>query len=282
MEDAQPASSQEGGAAVPGHRGPASSSGACPARPTSPVDRGPPPPRSAAARAQLRLVEAYRPRALAGRLWRGLREAFVTGGVERRVTVMFTDIVGFTGLTAGDPPRAVAAFLNDHFALVTRAIEAEAGTIDKFIGDAVMAFWAESGRRKDHAARAARAALGIAGAVRRENARRIPRGAAPVRVRIGLHTGPVIAGGIGSPSRMGRTIIGETVNMAQRLEQLGKRVMTDEDEVVILVGESTAAELGGCFPLREIGPPALPHRLGPMRVFALGRSPASPAPATIA
>lgn len=189
----------------------------------------------------LRWFEIYVPRTLVQRLLRQV-EADDLQSVEREVTVMFTDIAGFTRQSEGEPASHVAEFLNRHFAMVAAAVEAEGGTVDKFIGDAVMAFWGAPEHQPDHARRAARAACAIADALRMENRARHQQGRVPIRMRIGLHSGPVTVGNIGSPGRINYTIVGDTVNIGQRLEQLGKRV-DGEAEVVILASAATAAEL---------------------------------------
>ena len=189
----------------------------------------------------LRWFEIYVPRALVQRLLRQV-EAGTLKSEEREVTVMFTDIAGFTRQSEGEPASRVAEFLNRHFAMVAAAVEAEGGTVDKFIGDAVMAFWGAPESQPDHARRAARAARAIADALRTENQARQKEGRTPIRMRIGLHSGPVTVGNIGSPGRINYTIVGDTVNIGQRLEQLGKRV-AGEAEVVILASAATAAEL---------------------------------------
>jgi len=229
--------------------------------------------RSTAARARLRRIDAFAPKHLWRRLMRSVREAFLLAVVDGEVTVMFTDIAGFTAMAAGRPAAVVADFLNDHFALVAACIEAESGVLDKFIGDGVMAYWEGSPKTPDHAIQATRAALAIADAIRRDNGRRVARGEAPVRLRIGLHSGPAVIGALGAPSRMARTVIGETVNIAQRLEQLGKAIAGADDEVTILASEAVAAALGGCFPAYVVPPLQVGHAGALLHVYALGSPP---------
>jgi class 3 adenylate cyclase len=111
--------------------------------------------------------------------------------------------------------------------------------IDKYIGDAVMAVWGGIQRMEDHADRAVRAALAIAKVIREDNQLRRAAGKPPVRVRIGLHSGPVVVGNIGAPGRVNYTVVGDTVNVAQRFEQLGKEFMKPVDEIVLLVSAGT-------------------------------------------
>jgi adenylate cyclase len=180
------------------------------------------------------------------------------------VTVLFTDIVAFTARTETMGAAATAEFLNHHFALVTACIEAENGIIDKYIGDAAMALWGALEPQADHAARAARAARAIALAIRDDNAGRMP----PVRMRIGIHSGPVVVGNIGTPTRMNYTVVGDTVNTAQRLENLAKELLPDAD-VAILLSETTARVLPREISVVPLGTHQLRGIGGAARVFAL-------------
>jgi len=188
--------------------------------------------------ASLRWFETYVPKVLVRRLIARGDPAGI-GTVERTLTIMFTDIAGFTTAAERMTPRGTADFLNRHLTLVGGCIEAEHGTVDKFIGDAVMAFWGAPEEQGDSADRACRAALAIRAAVHADNMERAARGEGIVRVRIGIHTGRVVVGNIGSPGRMNYTVVGDTVNAAQRLESLGKEVGTGDAEVTILVSGAT-------------------------------------------
>ena len=171
---------------------------------------------------------------------------------ERELTLLFTDIVGFTPLAESQPASEVAAFLNHHFALLGSCVEAEGGTIDKYIGDALMAFWGAPEPQADTAQRACRAALAMARAVAEDNERRSALGAEAVRVRIGIHTGAVVVGNIGAPGRINYTVVGDTVNTSQRLEDLGKQLDRGEP-VTILISAATATQLGGDFAIEPAG-----------------------------
>lgn len=185
----------------------------------------------------------YVPRKLVNRLLREGEEA-VSVSKQRDVTVLFTDIVGFTALSENMAAQETADLLNEHFALLARCIEAEGGVIDKFIGDAVMAIWGALKRDEDQAMHACRAVAAIKAAVAEDNAARRTRGQVPLRVRCGLHTGPVVVGNIGAPGRLNYTVVGDTVNIAQRLEQLGRDHMAPEDDVLVLAsGETVQAAM---------------------------------------
>jgi adenylate cyclase len=192
------------------------------------------------ARGALKWFGAYVPRRLVFRLME-LGEDAVRSR-KRDVTVMFSDIVEFTPQAEDLAEQETADLLNHHFALLGACIEREQGVIDKYIGDAVMAVWGGLSRMDDHADHAVRAALAIAKVIREDNATRHAAGQPVIRVRIGLHSGPVVVGNIGAPGRVNFTVVGDTVNVAQRFEQLGKEFMMDGEEIVVLVsGETLAA-----------------------------------------
>ena len=190
----------------------------------------------------LRWFETYVPR----RLVKRLMEASDGEGIPtrtREMTLMFTDIVGFTTLSESLGADETAGLLNQHFSMIAKCVEAEDGTIDKYIGDCVMAFWGAPSRQEDHAERACRAVRAIAQAVRAHNAERAQEGKPPIRMRIGLHSGKVVVGNIGAPGRVNYTVVGDPVNVANRIEQLGKEVDADTD-IIILASEATIAAAG--------------------------------------
>lgn len=223
------------------------------------------------ARGVLKWFGAYVPRRLVFRLME-LGEDAVRSR-RRDVTVMFTDIVEFTPQAEDLPVQQTADLLNHHFALLGACIDHEHGVIDKYIGDSVMAVWGGLSRMEDHADHAVRAALAIAGVMREDNALRRAAGQPPIRVRIGLHSGPVVVGNIGAPGRVNFTVVGDTVNIAQRFEQLGKDFMSAGEEIVVLASGSTMAAVKDRGAL-GIGPvePVLRHVKGhelPVAVYRL-------------
>lgn len=215
----------------------------------------------------LKWFETYLPRKLVSRLISS-GEFTEPPSEERTVTVLFTDIVGFSSFAEGKSARDVAAFLNHHFTLVGECIEDEEGTIDKYIGDSVMAFWGAPTAQPDQALRACRAALRMAETVHADNATRTAEGGQPVRMRIGIHTGRAIVGNIGSSDRLNYTLVGDGVNIAQRLEQLGKEV-GPERETVVLISETTADGLPPDMRLKDEGSWELRGRDAPLRVLQL-------------
>lgn len=216
----------------------------------------------------LRWFEIYVPR----RLVKRLMDASQTDGFpprNREVTVMFTDIPGFTTLSEDKDAGEISEMLNAHFSLIARCVEAEDGTIDKYIGDSVMAFWGAPSRQEDHAARAIRAARAIATAVHAENEVRMAAGEPPVRIRIGLHTGTVIVGNIGAPGRINYTLVGDPVNVANRIEQLGKEI--DPDAEVIALASAVTVDGAGEMPAgaRNLGDRTLRGHSHPIGLWRL-------------
>ena len=171
---------------------------------------------------------------------------------EREVAVLFTDIAGFTSASEGMSATETATFINHHLSLLGAEITRQGGTIDKYIGDSVMAFWGAPERLDNPAEPAARAALGMARAIRADNEARLAQGEPPVRIRIGLHMGPLVVGDIGAPERVNYTVIGDTVNAASRLESLGKEIDGSADVIILASGE-LARHLGEDIGREAIG-----------------------------
>jgi len=191
----------------------------------------------------LRAFGRYVPRSLVTRL---IKEGRIGAGTEERVlAIMFTDLVNFASACEKMTAAEVAAFINRHLSLVSACVEREGGTIDKFIGDAVMAFWGAPGRIENPAACACRAAIAIQDALAADNERRAAEGLGPVHIRIGIHMGPVVVGDIGAPNRINYTIVGDVVNATQRLESLGKTVDPDAEAIVLVSGDIYAAAPAG-------------------------------------
>ena len=182
-------------------------------------------------------------------------------GVERDVTVLFADIRGFTRLSEGLEPADVVALLNDVFQLVSDRILARGGTIDKFIGDSVMAYFGAPVPSTDHPVAAVSAAVDIARAVEERNAK-LEAGEYAVGVGIGIHTGPVVVGNIGSDRRTDFTAIGDSVNVAARLEKLARAGE-------ILVSEAVQRRVRGSHRLRFEGERQLSGRQEPVHVYSV-------------
>jgi adenylate cyclase len=165
----------------------------------------------------------------------------------RETSILFADIVGFTNRCESLPPEQVAAFLNEFFSLAAQAIFEFGGTLDKFIGDAVMAFFGAPLPQEDHAERAVRSALALLQGLETWNARRAVDGLDPVAVRTAIHSGPVVVGDIGSETRVDYTVLGNTVNVAARLEEYA----TEPGQIVI--GDTTHDLVAKLFPTEHLG-----------------------------
>ena len=213
----------------------------------------------------VRRFATYVPRALTERLVRTGRDLPTR---ERRLSVMFTDIQGFSTLAEKESAANVAALLNEHFRLVGEAIEETGGTIDKYIGDSVMAFWGAPDRQNDHARRAYTAARLIVEKIGAWNETRAKDGLPRVRMRVGLHCGRVVVGNIGFEGRINYTVIGDAVNVAQRIEQAAKAVEDDAD-VVVLASAEMLSRLDKDVPSSPLGIASLRGREGQVGIVRL-------------
>jgi adenylate cyclase len=148
------------------------------------------------------------------------------GGEEKRLTAMFADIRGFTSLSEGLTPTALVDLLNEYLSEMTEIIFSHQGTLDKYIGDAIMAFWGAPLETADHAERACRAALGMSAAMERLQDRWEKQGRPRIDIGIGVNTGPMLVGNMGSERRFNYTIMGDDVNLASRLEGVTKQFGT--------------------------------------------------------
>ena len=175
----------------------------------------------------------------------------------RELTLLFTDLAGFTGLSER-LGEAVVPLLTRYLGLSTRAVLEHGGTVDKFIGDAVMAFWNAPLDDPEHALNACRAALRIRELMRE------PAESRELRVRIGINTGEVLVGNIGSEDRLSYTAVGDVVNVASRLEGLNKRYGTQ-----ILIGEATRRLCGGRIHARSVDSVAVQGRQEATMVYEL-------------
>jgi adenylate cyclase len=165
----------------------------------------------------------------------------------RAVTVLFADLVGFTSTCEAMAPDDLSQFLSTFFTFAADAVFSQGGTLDKFIGDAVMAFFGAPIPQPDHPRRALLAATSLMEAVERWSAERVAAGESPVSVRVGINTGNAVVGDIGSDRRVDYTVLGNTVNVAARLEE----AIAGPNEIV--VGEETARHAGAGFEFESLG-----------------------------
>ena len=183
------------------------------------------------------------------------------GGELREITVMFADLPGFTKLTE-TYGADLAPFLTDFLTIATQAIHREGGTVDKFIGDAIMGLWNAPVLQQQHALKACRAANAI-----RRAMRDLPRpdgNKGFPAVRIGINTGVALVGNVGSAERLSYTAIGDVVNVASRLEALGK-----EYDVEIILSEATVRQCSGEIEVKPLGATSVRGRAKPLEIYEL-------------
>jgi adenylate cyclase len=171
----------------------------------------------------------------------------VLGGASREVSVLFSDIRGFTAMSERLGPRETVAMLNDYFTDMVDIVFAHNGILDKYIGDMIMAVFGSVRTSLNDAENAVTVGSRMMTALRELNRRRIPAGHEPIAVGIGISTGSVVAGSIGSPKRLEYTVIGDRVNLAERLQNANKYYGSE-----VLICETTVARLGRPMRLREL------------------------------
>jgi adenylate cyclase len=172
------------------------------------------------------LFERYVSVDVAAEIWKR-RDEIVLGGEERTATILFSDIRGFTAMTAGVPSQEVLAWLNRYLTAMAEVVKENRGFLNKFIGDGIMVVFGApltEGARED-ACRATRCAMEMLVRMDKWNAT-LPAGQPEMKIGIGIHSGTVTAGNVGSPDRLEYSVIGETVNLASRLEALTKDFKT--------------------------------------------------------
>jgi len=187
-------------------------------------------------------------------------------GRTREVTVFFTDVRNFTTLCEDLPPDAVVARMSEIFAMMGKAIERHGGVILDFIGDAVLAVFGAPRDHPQHARAAVETALEVLAELDAINAQWEKKGIAPLRIGVGIHTGEVVAGIIGTGERKKFDITGDTVNTGSRVEGLNKDLGTE-----ILVTRETVEKLDGRYALRDCGAVSVKGREKPVHVFAVLR-----------
>ena len=186
------------------------------------------------------------------------------GGQSRYLTIMFTDMDGFSALAESTPTRELMSQVSVHLDTVTRVIDAHHGTLDKYIGDAVMAFWGAPMPDDDHAYHACLTALMAQKAMDAVNAAWIKEGKRPTSFRIGLHTDAVLVGNIGSAERLAYTVMGDGVNIAAHLETLNKAYGSR-----VCVSHSVFREAGERMLMRPLDQVVVKGRRGELIVYEL-------------
>ena len=200
----------------------------------------------AAMRTGLRAFRKFVPAELVRQLIRTGQGARL-GGVRQRLTVCFTDIESFTTISESLDPETFMLQLSEYLDALTSVIKENEGTVDKFTGDGLMAFWGAPLPDEEHAAHACQAALLCQQAIGRLNEKWAVEGKPVLLTRIGLHTGETIVGNVGSTERMSYTALGDTVNLASRLEGTNKVYGT-----ATIVSEATLKDAGESFVTRPL------------------------------
>lgn len=186
------------------------------------------------------------------------------GGEEKEITVFFSDIRGFTTLSEKTTPQELVQILNRYFTAMSGAILEKGGVLDKYIGDAIMAFWGAPIDNPLQADRALEAALGMIKKLKELNIELAREFGAELDIGIGLYTGLAVVGNIGSESRFDYTVIGDTVNVASRLEGLNKEYKTK-----IIIGETTKNRIASNYKFRTLGQVAVKGRKEALNIFTI-------------
>jgi adenylate cyclase len=188
------------------------------------------------------------------------------GGEEREVTVLFSDVRSFTTMCEALAPQEVLGILNRYFTRMSAIVEAHGGVVDKYVGDAIMALFGAPLANPDDADRAMETALEMCEALDELNTQQQVRGYPAIKVGIGINTDVVIAGNMGSQTRLNYTVIGDGVNLASRLEGLTK---TPEYATRIIISRRTLAKAKGQYQTRPLGEVAVKGKQKPTEIYAL-------------
>jgi adenylate cyclase len=184
------------------------------------------------------------------------------GGARRHMTVLFSDIRGFTTMSEKGSPEDVVAQLNELFTRMVGVVFAHRGTVDKFVGDMIMALYGAPLDDDDHAEHAVQTALAMIATLHEMNREWESRGQPQLDIGIGINTGDMIAGNVGSDTIMSYTVIGDAVNLGARLESLNKDYGTR-----IIISEATRARLKGRYDIHPLGDVVVKGKSQPVAIF---------------
>ena len=186
------------------------------------------------------------------------------GGERKELTILFSDVQGFSSISEQLDPQTLTSLLNDYLSEMTDIIFDEGGTLDKYEGDAIMAFWNAPLSQADHAAHACRAALRCQQRLQEMRTELVQRYGHPLYARIGIHTGDVVVGNMGSHNRFDYTVLGDAANLASRLEGANKVFGS-----YIMISEVTRRQAGPDLAARELGQIRVVGRASLVRVYEL-------------
>lgn len=186
------------------------------------------------------------------------------GGSRRHMTVMFSDVRGFTAMSEKATPEAVVGQLNEYFSRMVDVLFAHHGTLDKFVGDMVMGLFGAPLDDPDHADHAVQAAIAMSRALDELNVQWAAAGKPQLDIGVGISTGDMVAGNIGSDTIMSYTVIGDTVNLGARLESLNKEFSSR-----IIISEATKAALKGRYDIRPLGDVTVKGKSRPVAIFEI-------------
>ncbi|HXZ11910.1 MAG TPA: adenylate/guanylate cyclase domain-containing protein [Candidatus Sulfotelmatobacter sp.] len=186
------------------------------------------------------------------------------GGEIKELTVMFSDIRGFTTISEGLTPDELVSLLNEYLGEMTEIVFSNQGTLDKYIGDAIMAFWGSPYPQEDHAIRGCKCALQMVRRLETLNAKWEAEGRRPISIGIGLNTGLLNVGNMGSAKRLSWTVMGDNVNLASRLEGINKEYQTQ-----IVISEATHQQIGAQFVCRELDRIRVKGKNQPVEIYEL-------------
>jgi len=178
--------------------------------------------------------------------------------------VLFSDIRGFTAVSEQGEPEAIVAQLNEYFSRMVPIVFAHKGTIDKFVGDMIMALFGAPLEDADHADHAVQTALAMSAGLSELNREWNAAGRPPLDIGIGINTGDMVAGNLGSEDIMSYTVIGDQVNLGARLESLNKEYHTR-----VIISDATRAALKGRYDIRALGDVVVKGKSMPVKIFSV-------------
>jgi adenylate cyclase len=193
-----------------------------------------------------------------------LRQGSSLGGEVRRVTVLMSDLRGFTTISENLPPEVVSAMMNEYFTAMVDVILAHRGLVQDFIGDAIMAVYGAPLDDPEHCWHAARSAVGMHAALESLNRAWEADGRGPLAMGVAVHTGPVFAGTLGAPRKKKYAVLGDTVNLTSRMEGLNRDLGTG-----ILISGAALAVLRDRVVVRDRGRVAVKGRREPVEIHEL-------------